>query len=136
VAGLDVATFAGWMIDPDIQYVINAPDGSSVKTGDTILEIEGAVRSVLTAERTMLNFIGRLSGIATLTRQYVDAVSGMGVIIASTRKTTPGLRALEKRAVRWPERCDSNQGQSHRSGRRRCSSVGESLQGGSAFDGD
>lgn len=100
VAGLDVATFAGWMIDPDIQYVVNAPDGSSVKTGDTILEIEGAVRSVLTAERTMLNFIGRLSGVATLTRQYVDAVSGMGVIIASTRKTTPGLRALEKRAVR------------------------------------
>jgi nicotinate-nucleotide pyrophosphorylase (carboxylating) len=71
-----------------------------VKAGDTIMELEGSARSVLTAERTMLNFVGRLSGIATLTRVYVDAVEGMGVIIASTRKTTPGLRALEKRAVR------------------------------------
>jgi nicotinate-nucleotide pyrophosphorylase (carboxylating) len=64
------------------------------------LDIEGAARSVLTAERTILNFIGRLSGVATLTRAYVEAVAGMGVIIASTRKTTPGLRGLEKRAVR------------------------------------
>ena len=100
VAGLDVATFAGWMIDPDIEYAVSAQDGALVKAGDTILEIEGAVRSVLMAERTMLNFIGRLSGIATLTHMYVEAVQGMGVIIASTRKTTPGLRALEKRAVR------------------------------------
>lgn len=100
VAGLDAATFAGWMIDPDIEYTIAALDGARVKTGDTIMEIEGAARSVLTAERTMLNFIGRLSGVASLTRQFVDAVDGMGVIIASTRKTTPGLRALEKRAVR------------------------------------
>lgn len=100
VAGLDVATYAGWMIDPDIEYSVAAPDGSLVKTGDIILEIEGAARSVLMAERTMLNFIGRLSGVATLTKMYVDAVDGMGVIIASTRKTTPGLRALEKRAVR------------------------------------
>lgn len=100
IAGLDVATFAGWMIDPDIEYAVSAPDGATVRAGDTILEIEGAARSVLMAERTMLNFIGRLSGVATLTRQYVDAVDGMGVIIASTRKTTPGLRALEKRAVR------------------------------------
>jgi nicotinate-nucleotide pyrophosphorylase (carboxylating) len=100
VAGLDVATFAGWMVDPDIQYQIAVPEGAVVRAGETIMEIEGAVRSVLTAERTMLNFIGRLSGVATLTRLYVDAVDGMGVIIASTRKTTPGLRALEKRAVR------------------------------------
>jgi nicotinate-nucleotide pyrophosphorylase (carboxylating) len=100
VAGLDVATFAGWMVDPDIQYQIAVPEGAVVRAGETIMEIEGAVRSVLTAERTKLNFIGRLSGVATLTRLYVDAVDGMGVIIASTRKTTPGLRALEKRAVR------------------------------------
>ncbi|MBX9746630.1 MAG: carboxylating nicotinate-nucleotide diphosphorylase [Hyphomonadaceae bacterium] len=100
VAGLDVATFAGWMLDPGIEYAVAAPDGTRVNAGDAILEIEGAARSVLMAERTMLNFIGRLSGVATLTRQYADAVEGMGVIIASTRKTTPGLRALEKRAVR------------------------------------
>ena len=100
VAGLDAATLAGWLIDPDIVFEVSAQDGAHVEAGETILEIEGPARSVLTAERTMLNFIGRLSGIATLTRTYVDAVDGMGVIIASTRKTTPGLRALEKRAVR------------------------------------
>lgn len=100
VAGLDAAMLAGWMIDSEIQFALAAPDGARVKSGAVIAEIEGSARSVLMAERTMLNFIGRLSGIATLTRAYVDAVSGMGVIIACTRKTTPGLRALEKRAVR------------------------------------
>jgi len=100
VAGLDAATLAGWMIDPDIEYAVAAPDGARVAAGDTILEIEGAARSVLMAERVMLNFVGRLSGVATLTAQYVDAVSGWPVVVASTRKTTPGLRALEKRAVR------------------------------------
>lgn len=100
VAGLDAATLAGWMIDPDIQFTVSAPDGARVKRGDVIMTLEGSARSVLMAERTMLNFVGRLSGIATLTRTYVDAVAGMGVMIASTRKTTPGLRALEKRAVR------------------------------------
>jgi nicotinate-nucleotide pyrophosphorylase (carboxylating) len=100
VAGLDAAVLAGVLIDPDLQFTVHAPDGARVKPGDTILGIEGAARPVLTAERTMLNFIGRLSGIATLTRVYVDAIDGMGAIIASTRKTTPGLRALEKRAVR------------------------------------
>jgi nicotinate-nucleotide pyrophosphorylase (carboxylating) len=100
VAGLDAATLTAWMIDPDIQFSVAAPDGARVKAGDVIADIEGSAHSVLIAERTMLNFIGRLSGIATLTRQYVDAVDGMGVIIACTRKTTPGLRALEKRAVR------------------------------------
>jgi nicotinate-nucleotide pyrophosphorylase (carboxylating) len=100
VAGLDAAVLAGAMIDPELEFTIIAPDGVRVQAGDTIMEIDGAARSVLMAERTMLNFIGRLSGIATLTRVYVDAVEGMGVVIASTRKTTPGLRALEKRAVR------------------------------------
>lgn len=100
VAGLDAAMLAGWMIDSELHYAIAKPDGSLVKAGDTVMEIEGSARSALMAERTMLNFIGRLSGIATLTRIYVDAVEGMGVVIASTRKTTPGLRGLEKRAVR------------------------------------
>ncbi|MGE0740926.1 MAG: carboxylating nicotinate-nucleotide diphosphorylase [Hyphomonadaceae bacterium] len=100
VAGLDAGMLACWMIDNDIQFTLHAGDGERVKAGQTIIELEGAARSVLMAERTMLNFIGRLSGVATMTAQYVDAVEGMGVIIASTRKTTPGLRALEKRAVR------------------------------------
>jgi nicotinate-nucleotide pyrophosphorylase (carboxylating) len=100
VAGLDAAILVGAMIDPELEFTLVAPDGARVQAGDTIMEIDGAARSVLTAERTMLNFVGRLSGVATLTRVYVDAVEGMGVIIASTRKTTPGLRALEKRAVR------------------------------------
>ncbi len=100
VAGLDAATLAAWLIDPDLLFEIAAPDGARVKAGGVVAEISGSARSALIAERTMLNFIGRLSGIATLTRAYVDAVAGMGVAIASTRKTTPGLRALEKRAVR------------------------------------
>ncbi len=100
VAGLDAAVLAGWVIDAELEFEVNAPDGARVKPGDAVMHIAGAARSVLMAERTMLNFIGHLSGIATLTRQYVDAVDGMGVIIACTRKTTPGMRALEKRAVR------------------------------------
>jgi len=100
VAGLDAAMLAGWMIDADLRFGIGAGDGERVKAGEIILQIEGLARSALMAERTMLNFIGRLSGVATLTSTYVDAVAGMSVVIASTRKTTPGLRALEKRAVR------------------------------------
>jgi nicotinate-nucleotide pyrophosphorylase (carboxylating) len=100
IAGLDAATLSAWMIDADIEIAVAAPDGARVKAGDTIVQLTGAARSVLMAERTMLNFVGRLSGIASLTHTYVEAVAGMGVIIASTRKTTPGLRALEKRAVR------------------------------------
>ncbi|MGE0596693.1 MAG: carboxylating nicotinate-nucleotide diphosphorylase [Hyphomonadaceae bacterium] len=100
VAGLDAASLAAWLIDSDTAFNIAIPDGGAVKAGQAIVEIEGYVRSALMAERTMLNFIGRLSGVATLTRTYVDAIAGMGAIIASTRKTTPGLRALEKRAVK------------------------------------
>jgi nicotinate-nucleotide pyrophosphorylase (carboxylating) len=100
VAGLDAATLTAWFVDPDILFRVAAQDGESVAQGGTIAEIEGYARSVLTAERVMLNFIGKLSGVATLTRAYVDAVEGMGVVVASTRKTSPGLRALEKRAVR------------------------------------
>lgn len=100
IAGLDAAILAGFLIDPGIEFTMHAQDGARVKAGDAIMQLEGSARAVLTAERTMLNFVGRLSGVATLTRSYVDAVAGMDVIIASTRKTTPGLRALEKRAVR------------------------------------
>lgn len=100
IAGMDVAACTCWIVDPDILFSdIRLADGASVEAGQTITEIEGYARSVLIAERTMLNFIGQLSGVATLTRVYVDAVAGTGARIACTRKTTPGLRALEKRAV-------------------------------------
>jgi nicotinate-nucleotide pyrophosphorylase (carboxylating) len=100
VAGLDAASLTAWFVDPDLLFDIKKQDGASIGSNETIIEIEGYARSMLTAERVMLNFIGRLSGVATLTRAYVDAVSGTSAIIASTRKTTPGLRALEKRAVK------------------------------------
>ncbi|MEO6785162.1 MAG: carboxylating nicotinate-nucleotide diphosphorylase, partial [Chthoniobacteraceae bacterium] len=74
-------------------------DGTTLKPGDTALEISGPVRSILTAERTALNFIQQLSGVATLTRRFVDAVKPHRARILDTRKTTPGLRALEKAAV-------------------------------------
>lgn len=100
VAGLDAANLTSWKVDPDLLWKIAKPDGSRLQAGETIAEIEGCSRSTLTAERTILNFIGRLSGVATLTRAYVDKIEGTGAKIAATRKTTPGLRALEKRAVR------------------------------------
>jgi len=99
IAGLDAAGLSAWFVDPDMAIDGRIGDGAHVEKGGTVLEIEGLARSILTAERTMLNFIGRLSGVATLTRTYVDAVAGTGAEIAATRKTTPGLRALEKRAV-------------------------------------
>lgn len=100
IAGLDAAGLAAWFVDPDILFHVRKSDGSSVLAGETMLEIEAFARSMLMAERVILNFVGRLSGVATLTRAYVDAVAGTNATIASTRKTTPGLRALEKRAVR------------------------------------
>lgn len=99
IAGLDAASLSAWFIDPDMTLDVRVGDGGAVGAGETVLEIEGLARSILTAERTMLNFIGRLSGVATLTRTYVEAIAGTGAEIAATRKTTPGLRALEKRAV-------------------------------------
>jgi nicotinate-nucleotide pyrophosphorylase (carboxylating) len=77
-----------------------ARDGERIPTGARVLLAEGPVRALLTAERTMLNLLGRLSGVATLTRRWVDAVEGTGAVVRDTRKTTPGLRALEKYAVR------------------------------------
>jgi nicotinate-nucleotide pyrophosphorylase (carboxylating) len=100
VAGLDAAGLAAWFVDPDLALEIAAIDGALVRAGEVIAEIEGRARSMLMAERVMLNFIGKLSGVATLTRAYVDAVGGTKAMIAATRKTTPGLRALEKRAVK------------------------------------
>jgi nicotinate-nucleotide pyrophosphorylase (carboxylating) len=100
VAGLDLAEAAFKALDPDIRFTRIVPDGGSVAAGSKIATVAGKTRAILTAERTALNFLGRLSGIASLTASYVKAVEGTGARIACTRKTTPGLRALEKYAVR------------------------------------
>jgi nicotinate-nucleotide pyrophosphorylase (carboxylating) len=100
IAGLDLAEAAFKALDPDIRFVRVVQEGGAVDSGGTIATVAGKTRALLTAERTALNFLGRLSGIATLTAAYVKAVAGTGARIACTRKTTPGLRALEKYAVR------------------------------------
>lgn len=83
-----------------VAFEVIRPDGSAVAPGDEIAHVHGPVRDLLTAERTALNLLGHLSGVATLTRRWVDAVAGTGAQIRDTRKTLPGLRALEKYAVR------------------------------------
>jgi nicotinate-nucleotide pyrophosphorylase (carboxylating) len=100
VAGLIAAECAFHMVDPDLKFTVKLPDGSQAKSGALVATIEGSARSILTAERVALNFAGHLSGIATATRALVDAVKGTKARIVCTRKTTPGLRVLEKYAVR------------------------------------
>jgi nicotinate-nucleotide pyrophosphorylase (carboxylating) len=100
VAGLDAALLSLRLVDPSVVVSVSLGDGAAVEAGGVIAEFRGAARSILMAERTMLNFMGHLSGIATLTREYVRAIAGTRARITCTRKTTPGLRALEKRAVR------------------------------------
>ncbi len=99
IAGLQAAALTYVLVDPEMTFTPKIQDGASVKAGDIIARIKGPSRSLLSAERVALNFLGRLSGVASLTRQYVDQVKGTNVRIAATRKTTPGLRALEKQAV-------------------------------------
>ncbi|MEP6671657.1 MAG: carboxylating nicotinate-nucleotide diphosphorylase [Chthoniobacter sp.] len=99
VAGVEVAAEVFKRVDPQAEIAILRASGSHLEKGQTVLEVTGSVRSILTAERVALNFLQRLSGVATLTRRYVDAVAGTKVRILDTRKTTPGLRALEKAAV-------------------------------------
>lgn len=100
IAGLDAAELAFQLVDPAVTMVRHMPDGSVVKPGDVIATIEGASRALLTGERTALNFLSHLSGIATVTAGIVSAISGTSASVVCTRKTTPGLRALEKYAVR------------------------------------
>ncbi len=100
VAGVDCALAAFRLVDPRIKVAVERGDGARVGKGDVILRVEGPSRGVLTAERVALNFLGRLSGVATATAALVDAVAGTKARIVCTRKTTPGLRALEKHAVR------------------------------------
>ena len=101
IAGLGVATAVFTSLDPSVEVDPAVADGREIdETPAVVARLDGAVRALLTGERTALNLLGRLSGVATLTRRYVDAVEGTGAVILDTRKTTPGLRALEKEAVR------------------------------------
>jgi nicotinate-nucleotide pyrophosphorylase (carboxylating) len=100
VAGTDVAAAVFRTVDPAVTRIGKADDGKAVRQGSELLVVEGPVRSILAAERTALNFLGRLCGIATLTGRFVAAVADHGAEIVCTRKTTPGLRTLEKYAVR------------------------------------
>jgi nicotinate-nucleotide pyrophosphorylase (carboxylating) len=100
VAGLTAATAAFGLLDPRLAVTLSARDGADAAAGETLATISGPARSLLSAERTALNLLGRLCGIATTTRDLVAAVSPYGAKIVCTRKTTPGLRTLEKYAVR------------------------------------
>src|SRR5688572_4906491 len=99
ISGAEVAQAVFRAVDASLSIAILVPDGSRVSAGAMVLRVEGPARSILTAERTALNFLQRLSGVATLTRRYVDAIAGTGAAILDTRKTTPGYRMLEKAAV-------------------------------------
>jgi nicotinate-nucleotide pyrophosphorylase (carboxylating) len=99
VCGLRVAETAFRALDPEIRFEAFVSDGDDVEPPAVVARLTGSERAILTAERVALNFLGRLSGIATQTRRYVEAVEGTGAAVLDTRKTTPGLRALEKYAV-------------------------------------
>jgi nicotinate-nucleotide pyrophosphorylase (carboxylating) len=140
VAGLACVRLAIEALDPSAEVRLLANDGDAVSAGGQLAWVEANARALLSAERTALNLLGRLSGIATLTRAYVDAVEGADARIVDTRKTTPGLRALEKYAVR----CGG--GVNHRFGLddailikdnhvAACGSVGEAVRRAKAFAG-
>ncbi len=99
LAGIDLAAAVFTRFDPSLRARALMPDGSALEAGDRLAEVRGRISSILKAERTAVNFLQRLSGVATETKRYVDAVAGLGAQIVDTRKTTPGLRALEKYAV-------------------------------------
>jgi len=140
VSGLACARLALAELDPQGAFVQLVADGAHVEPGQQLARVEANARALLSAERTGLNLLGRLSGIATLTNAYVRAVEGTGARIVDTRKTTPGLRALEKYAVR----CGG--GVNHRFGLddailikdnhiAACGSVGEAVRRAKAFAG-
>jgi nicotinate-nucleotide pyrophosphorylase (carboxylating) len=99
LAGLDVAAEAFRQLDPSVTVLAFCEDGAVCRPGEQVASVEGAARALMTAERTALNFLQRLSGVATLTRRFVEAARGC-ITVLDTRKTTPGLRHLEKYAVR------------------------------------
>ena len=100
VAGLPIATAFFRVLDPDVHLEILANDGDRVEHGETLMLVSGNARAMLAGERSALNTLQHLSGIATMTRQYVDAIAGTGAVLLDTRKTIPGLRILEKYAAR------------------------------------
>jgi nicotinate-nucleotide pyrophosphorylase (carboxylating) len=110
IAGLNVAAETFRLFDPRVEVEFLVSDGAQVQAGQPLLHLSGPARSLLSAERVALNFLGRLCGIATLTARCVSALEGTGARLLDTRKTTPGLRALEKEAVRL------GGGQNHRFG--------------------
>jgi len=110
VAGLTVAQHVMLALSERVSFRINAVDGAKITRGTVLVDLEGPARALLTGERTALNFLGRMSGIATLTRKFVDAVSGTNAVILDTRKTAPGLRITDKLAVHL------GGGQNHRTG--------------------
>jgi nicotinate-nucleotide pyrophosphorylase (carboxylating) len=110
VAGLSVAEAAFRVLDPDAEFEIKIPDGTRAPGRTVLARVAGNARALLSAERVALNFLGRMSGIATLTRAYVDAIAGTKATIIDTRKTTPNLRPFEKYAVR------AGGGMNHRAG--------------------
>lgn len=99
LSGVEIAARVFRSLDPDLDVEVMVQDGSRVAAGALVIRVEGSARSILTAERTALNFLQRLSGVATLTATYVEAVKGTKARILDTRKTTPGYRLLEKQAV-------------------------------------
>jgi nicotinate-nucleotide pyrophosphorylase (carboxylating) len=99
IAGVDVAELVFEAVDPAVTFERVASDGDHVVAGDTIARVSGPARSILTAERTALNILGRMSGVATETSKLVEAVAGTGAVVSDTRKTMPGLRVLDKAAV-------------------------------------
>jgi len=108
LAGVEVAKAVFVHVDPSLRAEVLIQDGAKVRKGDVVANIEGRVASILRAERVALNFLGRLSGIASETARYVEAIAGLKAWITDTRKTTPGIRFLEKYAVR------AGGGRSHR----------------------
>ncbi len=110
VSGLEAARAVFGEVDPEVRFTALVDEGETAREKVVLAEVEGPARSILAAERVALNLLMRLCGVATLTRRYVEAVEGTGAAITDTRKTTPGLRALEKAAVR------AGGGTNHRSG--------------------
>src|SRR6266511_4025189 len=110
VAGLDIAEAVLLLLSGEINFRFNTIEGSQVDRSSIMADVSGPARALLTGERTALNFLGRMSGIATLTRKFVNAVSGTSAIILDTRKTAPGRRAIDKLAVQ------RGGGQNHRRG--------------------
>jgi len=110
VAGLDVAEATFSLVDSELAFEALVSEGQGVKSGAVLARVSGPAQTMLVAERVALNFLGRMSGIATYTRQFVDAVEGTRAVILDTRKTAPGLRLIDKLAVR------RGGGQNHRMG--------------------